>query len=94
MQNPFSKKQNDHQEVVQRLYAKLLDESTDTEEYNEVLDQLQKLDKISAPNGRRTVSPDALAQIGGSVLGILIILGYEKAGNVFTSKAASFILRR
>lgn len=95
MRIPFpKKKRNDHQEVVARLYAKLLDESTTTQEYDNVLEQLQKLDKIDTPNGRRSVSPDTLAQVGGSILGIAIIIGWEKAGNVFTSKAASFIMKR
>lgn len=40
----------------------------------------------------RRVSPDTLAIIAANVVGILLIIGYERA-NVVTSKALGFILK-
>lgn len=45
-------------------------------------------DKVAAK--KPTVSPDALVGAGATLLGIIAILGFEKA-NVITTKAVSFI---
>ncbi len=38
------------------------------------------------------ISPDTMLVVGGNLLGILLILGYEKA-DIITSKAMSFVLK-
>lgn len=57
-----------------------------SEEYATMADQLVKLyaQKKEIPSKR--VSPDTLLTVTGNLLGILIIVGHERA-NVITSKA-------
>jgi hypothetical protein len=38
------------------------------------------------------VSPDTIAVVAGNLLGIILILGYEKA-DVITTKALGFVLK-
>jgi hypothetical protein len=62
-----------------------------TEEYNAMSDQLVKLMKLkkdAVPTWRP--SPDALMTVAGNLLGILLILNYERA-HVITSKAIGFV---
>lgn len=41
---------------------------------------------------KHRVSPDAIAVVAGNLLGIALILGYEKS-NIITTKALGFVLR-
>jgi hypothetical protein len=63
-----------------------------SEDYTKAVDNLEKLYKARSYDTHRHLSPDTLAIIAGNLLGIVIILGYEKA-NVITSKAVGFILK-
>lgn len=63
-----------------------------SEEYAQIMDQLVKLYKIKSESRLPRVSPDTLALIGGNLLGILMILRYERI-DIITSKATNFILK-
>lgn len=66
-----------------------LDESS--EGYSAAADQLVKLMKLKKETAPSWVpSPDALVGAAASVLGIILILHYEKLG-VVTSKALAFV---
>lgn len=63
----------------------------DSKEYDAASDQLVKLMKLKRENNPSwRPSPDALVGAAGSVLGIIMILHFEKVG-VVTSKALSFV---
>ncbi len=63
----------------------------DSEEYDKASDQLVKLMKLKKElNPSWRPSPDALVGALGSVLGILLILNFEKM-NVISSKALAFV---
>jgi hypothetical protein len=67
--------------------------NSDSEEYAAAADQLVKLMKLKkeiTPTWRP--SPDALVGAAGSILGILLILNFERAG-VVTSKALTFVTK-
>lgn len=67
--------------------------SPDSEEYSNVLKTIERLNELKNDNkSRRRVSPDTIALIIGNLVGIGLILGYEKAG-VITSKALGFVLK-
>jgi hypothetical protein len=62
------------------------------DKYAIMADNLEKLLKMKSCDKKATISPDTIAIIAGNLLGIILILGYEKA-NVITSKALGFVLK-
>ena len=64
----------------------------DSKEYRTRVVHLERLYKAKGYDKSRHVSPDTIAIVAGNLLGILIILGYEKA-NVITSKALGFVIK-
>ena len=80
-------------EAITEIYAELAGFEAHQEEYDAATDQLVKLIKLKkemVPSNR--VSPDTLATVASSLLGIAMILSYERA-NVITSKAMSFVTK-
>ena len=78
-------------ETIDDLFQELAGFSANEEGYAKASDQLVKLIKLKKeiePSWR--VSPDTLALIGANLLGILLILNFERAG-VVASKALSFV---
>lgn len=64
-----------------------------TEEYRVVLDNLKELHKLrDSQKSRKQVSPDAIAGIAGNLLGIGMIMGFEKT-NVITTKALGMVTK-
>ena len=63
-----------------------------SEEYTAMADNLEKLYKMKALSCDHQVSPDTIVVVAGNLLGIGLILAYEKA-NVITSKALGFIIK-
>lgn len=77
--------------ALDELFNKLSELDKSSEEYAAVADQIIKfmeLQKKDNPSWRP--SPDAMITAGASVLGIFLILHYEKLNNI-TSKALSFV---
>lgn len=66
--------------------------TSDTEQYASMVDQLSKLYKLKEDTSKKRVSPDTLAIVAGNLLGIVVIVGYERA-EVVTSKALSLLLK-
>jgi hypothetical protein len=66
--------------------------SPDSKEYTFMAENLERLYKAKSNDRNRHISPDTIAVIAGNLLGIGLILGFEKA-NVITSKALGFVLR-
>lgn len=89
----FAKKPNTDPDLnvpINNLLPKLAAVEPDTKEYAQILKQLEKLYKLKQLDKREPVSNDTLALIGGNLLGILIIVGHERA-HIVTSKALGFI---
>jgi hypothetical protein len=84
----------DLQKAITALISQLDDRDGSTEEYTtmvsnvKVLVEARQLEEATDKPNRP--SADTMLSVGGSVLGILMILGFEKA-NVITSKGLSFI---
>lgn len=64
----------------------------ETQEYAAAAANLKELYSTKAQEKSNRISPDTLAVIAGNLLGIILILGYEKA-DIITSKALAFVLR-
>jgi hypothetical protein len=79
-------------EVINLMLLEYETFHSDSEEGAKVLDQIEILYKIKASMKPDRISMDTLAIVGGNILGILIIVGFERA-HVVTSKAIGFILR-
>lgn len=79
------------QEAINSLYSELAGYSANEEDYDRITDQIVKLKKLQKDmNHSWKPSPDAIVAAAGSVLGIVMILHYEKVG-VVTSKALGFV---
>lgn len=77
--------------AISDLFEALRENDKTSEEYSNAADQLIKLIKLQREiNPSWRPSPDAIVTAGASVLGILLILNFERLGNI-TSKALSFV---
>lgn len=92
----FAKKPNAEAEElnqeISRVLAVLGRIEPDDEEYAKAADQLVKLYDQKAKIPSRRVNPDTLLTVSGNLLGILVIVGHERA-NVITSKALGFAMK-
>ena len=66
----------------------------ESKEYATIVDQIVKLDAVLSNNKvkKTAVSMDTLVAVGGNLLGILLILNYERVGAV-TTKALGFVIK-
>jgi len=93
----FAKKDSTREDIqltlhIDELYTHLSTFSGEDKEYAEIVDQLTKLYALKEDTSKRRVSPDTLAMVAGNLLGIILIVGHERA-HVVTSKALSFVLK-
>ena len=67
---------------------------SDSDEYLELLDRLQRLYAIRQNENkpRKSISPDTALTVAGNLAGIALIVNYEKL-NVVTSKAMNLLLK-
>jgi len=75
------------------LLTRIQTTDPDSPTYLQLVTQYEKLNAIDTTPQRRRVSPDTLALILANFAGILVIVGYEQLGNVFTSKAQNHLIK-
>jgi 5'(3')-deoxyribonucleotidase len=78
------------QKEIDRVLADVSEEDVCSEEYATGIDQFVKLNEIKAKHAKKTISPDTWAVIAANLLGIALILHYERA-DIVTSKAIGFV---
>jgi hypothetical protein len=78
------------QSAITEAFREIANMTVDSDEYAKSVDQLVKL--YSLKETPKRISPDTLAMVAGNLLGIVIIVGYERK-HVVTSKALNFILK-
>jgi tetrahydromethanopterin S-methyltransferase subunit G len=61
-------------------------EEVDSPEYKEMMKRLERLYKLQAQQRPKRISRETILIVAGNLVGILIIVAYEK-NNVWTSKA-------
>lgn len=83
-------------ETITKLISKLEGMEAGSEEYSKAVVSLQTLMELRAAEQavakQHLVSPEKIADIAANLLGISLILGFEKA-NVVTSKGLGFVPR-
>lgn len=75
------------EEIMRLLEEMAQDKDKETKEYASMVDQVVKLQEIRHKGG---ISRETLATIGANILGIVVILGHERA-NVIASKAFGLV---
>jgi hypothetical protein len=84
----------DKRTKVERLMdeqlEQLMDQAKTQKEVAEVLALIERREELKSK--KKQLSPDTIAVIAGNLLGIILILGYERA-NVITTKALGFVIR-
>jgi hypothetical protein len=92
----FKKTQNEKtklDEAIDDVLREMAGLNCEDKDYNSASDQLVKLMKLKKEiEPSRRVSPDTLALVASNIVGILLILNYERA-NIVTSKALSFVMK-
>ena len=78
-------------EAIEDALTRMLS-ATDMKEYATYANQLNQLYKLQEQETPKRISPDTLLLVGGNLLGIVMILSYEKA-NVLTSRAIAFVMK-
>ena len=63
-----------------------------SEDYTAMAENLERLYKLKAVDSNKKVSADTMALIAGNLLGLALIMSFEKT-NVITTKALGFVLR-
>lgn len=74
-------------EAITEALAQLSNLTADSKEYAQTADQVVKLYELRKKN---RISPDVLVTAGANILGILVIVGHERA-HVVTSKALTLL---
>lgn len=80
-------------EEIERLAAQLSTISSLSDDYATILNRLSILTKARAEKNEKAISMDALVNVGANIVGILLVLNYEKL-NVITSKAITMVWRK
>ena len=74
-----------------RIHAAMQNVDAGSEEYNTLLDRFERLTILRAARPGSRVTPDTMAIVGGNILVVLIVVGYEH-GHVIASKGLGFLL--
>jgi hypothetical protein len=78
---------------ITRLHSRLDKIDPSSDEYAKVATQLSKLYALKENPSSRRVPPEVWVTAGANLLGVLVIVGYERT-NVITSKALQYVKLR
>ena len=79
------------EEIISNLNELGVTAERTSDEYGVLLNNVERLEAIRQKN-KKSISPDTVAVVAGNLIGILLILGYEKK-DIITSKALGFVLK-
>ena len=88
---PKSQKRTIDQEI-ERLLEQMETEEVGSENYNKCLNTVKTLTEARANKSPRDIDYNTLVMAGANILGILLVLNFERAGTI-TSKAFSFMIK-
>lgn len=77
---------------IANVCSTLYHTAPDSDQYRAISENLERLCRAQSQVQKRTIDPNTLVTAASSLLGILLILGYEH-NHVITSKALGFVLR-
>ena len=79
--------------AITEVFSDMKGFTSDADEYSAMVDQLVKLHTLKECEKPQGVSKDTLLIVAGNLLGIVLILSYEKT-NVITTRALQFMLKK
>lgn len=88
----FFRKDKTYDEPINAVLEEMKMYGPDTPEFQAALEQLERLNRMKAESQKSVVSADTAAIVLGNIVGILIIVGYER-GHVVTTRAKDFVLK-
>lgn len=80
------------QDLIDLVQTQMLVEGADSDQFQVMREQLESLYEMKKSDRSSRVSPDALLAVAGNLLGIGLILQYERL-HIVTSKALGFVLK-
>lgn len=78
--------------TIAELHSDMRGVNPESDEYKLYLSQLERLHALKDQESKRRISPDTLAIVVGNLVGILIIVKFER-GAVMVSKAKDYVLK-
>ena len=84
------KELTDYDVLIEAVITEMQVNGPDAPEYPEYLEYLQKLNELNGKSPKKSIDPNTLLQVGGSIASVLIIVMYEQK-HVITTKALGFI---
>lgn len=78
------------EKAIDAVLSEMENETADSDRYATMVNQLVKLHEMKTKEGRRRPSPDAVVSAVASLLGIVLIVNYERV-HVVTTRALGFI---
>ena len=76
---------------IECAHAELQALDPHSEEYGRAVDNISRLEKIQLSKRMPSLSPDTIIIAATNLLGIILILNHERAGNFIGTKALSFV---
>jgi hypothetical protein len=80
------------QNAIDEILREMQGFTAETDEYAKMVSQLEKLYALKACEKPDRVSMDTMAIVLGNIIGVIIIVGYERT-NVVTSRALNLLFR-
>lgn len=87
-----TRQETELEKAINSIFEELKTFTSDSKEFAEMTAQLDRLYKLKEHDAPRRVSPDTWLIVGGNLLGILMIVGFEQR-NVVTSKALGLLMK-
>lgn len=86
----FKRKPSVLEVEIDRIVARMHDFDETDEEYTQLMAHLDRLVQLRKDDRSSGIDPNTVAVVGGNLLGILIIVSYERV-NVITTRALGFV---
>jgi hypothetical protein len=91
IKNIINKDENLNKEI-DRVLTLMSHANPTSAEYADLTESLSKLYALKESSSKNRLSKDTMAVVAGNLLGIVMIVGHEKA-HVVTSKALGFVMK-
>lgn len=79
-------------EVLNSMFFEMIEEDKDSEKFAKMVNNVETLYKLKEVDSKKRVSPDTMLVVAGNLLGIILIVGHERA-HVITSRAIGFVMK-
>lgn len=80
------------QDLIDHVQTQMVAEDANSDDFQVMAEQLERLYKMKTSDKSSRVSPDAVLAVAGNLLGIGLILNYERM-HIVTTKALGFVMK-